>query len=77
MYFGMMAKLGPLASRDYCAEVRGMVVRFITHFSLLVVEGAELLGAEGVGGAGVVVVTCVVEALVLLDWLFCCLSAVY
>ena len=57
-----MAKLGPLASRDSCAGVRGVLDRMITHFCLVLSELIHVrlellrlwLGAtEGVGGAKV------------------------
>ena len=49
------------------------------HIYLVVVEGVELLSAEGVVDTRVVAVACV-DVLVLLDrldWLFCGLSAVF
>ena len=55
-----MAKLGSLAKRDFCIEVRGVLVRLMTHFCLVVLEDAELLVVSaGVVGAGVVFVPCV------------------
>ena len=50
-----MAKFGPLANIDSCAAVRGMLVRVMMHFCLLVlvflaaVVGAEAVHAEVVG----------------------------
>ena len=33
-YFGETAKLGPLASTDLCALVKGLLDKLITHFGL-------------------------------------------
>ena len=71
-----MAKLGPLAQRDSCTDVRGVLERFITHFGL--VSTALLAGTEVVMGADVfgVVETIGANVLdaevlwVLLVWLF-------
>ena len=52
---GTLAKLGPLARRDSCAEARGVLVRLMTHFCLVVLEGVELLVVD----PGAVVVHCV------------------
>ena len=41
---GVPAKLGPLASRDLCAGVKGLLERFITHFGLGSSEGEEPCG---------------------------------
>ena len=38
---GVTAKLGPLASTDLCAGVKGLLERFITHFRLGSSEGEE------------------------------------
>ena len=66
----MIAKVGPLAKRDSCAGVRGVLERFMTHFCLLVFEGADV-----VGGTGVFVVMVVVLALLTL--LVYCLFAAF
>ena len=64
--FGVIAKLGPLCSRDNCSLVRGVLDKLITHLLVqsvhvcLVLEGGSL-GAgletvvllEGVGAMGV------------------------
>ena len=51
-----MAKLGPLANNDSCAEVRGLLVRLMTHFCLVlelvmlgVTVGVMTMGAVGAG----------------------------
>ena len=55
-YLGTMAKLGPLAKSDSCAVVRSVLVRLMTHFSLVVwlvlvsaAVGVTPLGAGAVG----------------------------
>ena len=37
-YFGTMPKFGPLANRDSCAGVRGVLERLMTHFCLVLLE---------------------------------------
>ena len=41
---GVTTKLGPLASTDLCAGVKGLLERFITHFGLGSSEGKEPCG---------------------------------
>ena len=41
---GVTTKLGPLASADLCAGVKGLLGRFITHFGLGSSEGEEPCG---------------------------------
>ena len=41
---GVTAKLGPLASRDLCAGVKGLLERLITHFGLGSSKGEEPCG---------------------------------
>ena len=63
-YLGTMAKFGPLAHRDSCTDVRGVLERLMTHFCLLLSELMHvclspmglLLGATkgAVGAKGVV-----------------------
>ena len=37
-YLGTMAKFGPLAHRDSCTDVRGVLERLMTHFCFVVVR---------------------------------------
>ena len=72
-YLGVMAKLGPLARRDVCAELRGVLERLITHLCLLVEVAAMLVDAvdivdavEVVGAMGAVTAVHVVGTVVVL-----------
>ena len=81
----MMAKLGPLARSEFCAELRGVVERLNTHLCWLVcgatmVDAAAMLVAAkdavdaaevvGIEGAlGAVVVVVTGTVVVLLVWL--------
>ena len=41
----MITKLGPLASTELCAEVKGLLDKFITHFGSGSSKGEETLQA--------------------------------
>ena len=43
---GMMAKFGPLARREVCDELSGVVERLITHLHWLVGSAAMLVAVE-------------------------------
>ena len=47
---GVTAKLGPLASRDLCAGVKGLLERLITHFGLGSSKGEEPCGVYAYRG---------------------------
>ena len=68
MYFGTMPKFGPLANSDSCTAVREVLVRLMTHFSLVFLlvllvpaVGAVNVGAGAVGADAVGVLPLVLE----------------